>query len=111
LGETAGGEGLLGLQRAFQTAGAKTVVASLWQVPDKATQALMTRFYDNLWHKRMSKIESLREAQRWLLHEGSKQPDLVRGLEFSPGPEEESWKSGRMPPRYWAAFELSGDWR
>jgi hypothetical protein len=45
------------------------------------------------------------------LHEGSKQPDLGRGLEFSPGPEEEAWKSGRMPPRYWAAFELSGDWR
>ena len=31
LGKTAGGEGLLGLQRAFQTAGAKTVVAGLWK--------------------------------------------------------------------------------
>ena len=49
LGESAGGEGLLGLQRAFQLAGAKTTVASLWRVPDKATQLLMDRFYGNLW--------------------------------------------------------------
>ena len=63
LGETAGGEGMLGLQRAFQTAGAKTVIASLWKVPDRATQALMSRFHENLWQKKMSKLESLREAQ------------------------------------------------
>jgi len=111
LGKSAGGEGLLGLQRAFQTAGAKTVVASLWQVPDKATQLLMSRFYDNLWRKQMSKIEALREAQRWLLHDASKQPDIGRGLDLSSGPEEEATQSGRLSPRYWAAFELSGDWR
>ena len=111
LGQTAGTEGLLGLQRAFQTAGAKTVVASLWKVPDKATQVLMSRFYNNLWNKRMSKIESLRDAQRWLLHEGSKQPDVVRGLDLSTDLEEPTQPSGQLPPRYWAAFELSGDWR
>ena len=36
LGEVAGGEGLLGLQRAFQVAGARTTVASLWKVGDVA---------------------------------------------------------------------------
>jgi CHAT domain-containing protein len=113
LGESAGGEGLLGLQRAFQTAGAKTVVASLWKVPDKATQTLMTRFYDNLWNKKLTKLEALREAQRWLLREGAKQSDLIRGrgLQFDPEPEKEAVQSGRLSPRYWAAFELSGDWR
>lgn len=111
LGKSAGGEGLLGLQRAFQTAGAKTVVASLWQVPDKATQLLMSRFYDNLWHKHMSKLEALRAAQRWLLREGSKQPEVVRGLELSSEPEETNSGPSRLSPRYWAAFELSGDWR
>jgi CHAT domain-containing protein len=111
LGETAGGEGLLGLQRAFQTAGAKTVVASLWKVPDKATQMLMARFYDNLWQKKMSNLEALREAQRWLLHEGAKEPDLARGLQFTPEKPERLDPTGPLPPYYWAAFVLSGDWR
>ena len=70
LGNVAGGEGLLGLQRAFQVAGARSVVASLWQVSDDATRALMERFYDNLWQKEMSRLESLREAQLWMLKEG-----------------------------------------
>jgi CHAT domain-containing protein len=45
LGHTAGGEGVLGLQRALQIAGARTVVASLWEVPDEATRHLMTHAY------------------------------------------------------------------
>ena len=40
LGRRAGGEGMLGLQRAFQVAGARTVVASLWKVPDAETRQL-----------------------------------------------------------------------
>jgi CHAT domain-containing protein len=48
LGAVAGGEGALGLQRAFQVAGARTTVTSLWKVPDRATKELMIRFYDNL---------------------------------------------------------------
>ena len=51
LGEVAGGEGLLGLQRAFQVAGRESVVASLWKVPDEPTRTLMARFYENLWRK------------------------------------------------------------
>jgi tetratricopeptide (TPR) repeat protein/CHAT domain-containing protein len=108
LGQTAGSEGLLGLQRAFQTAGAHSVVAGLWKVPDRATQALMQRFYENLWQKRLSKIDALREAQLWMLHEGPKQPDILRGLDAAP----EIAETGKsLPPYYWAAFVLSGDWR
>lgn len=41
-------EGLVGLTRAFQFAGAKHVVASLWSVSDRSTAELMTRFYRHL---------------------------------------------------------------
>jgi CHAT domain-containing protein len=113
LGQTAGGEGLLGLQRAFQLAGAKTTMASLWQVPDKATQLLMERFYDNLWNssRKTSKLDALLEAQRWMLREGAKQSGMTRGLTFEAGDVATVPSSGRLPPYYWAAFVLSGDWR
>ena len=62
LGQSAGGEGLLGLQRAFQEAGVGSVVASLWSVDDAATRALMERFYENLWQRRMGKLAALRSA-------------------------------------------------
>ena len=67
LGEVAGGEGLLGLQRAFQVAGARSVVASLWTIGDEPTRALMSRFYENLWRKGQPPAEALREAQLSML--------------------------------------------
>jgi CHAT domain-containing protein/tetratricopeptide (TPR) repeat protein len=107
LGEEAGGEGLLGLQRAFQLAGARSVVASLWQVDDKATRELMVRFYENLWKRRMSKLEALRAAQLWMLQEGA-----GRGMVDVRVPRERlPVEDGRLAPYYWAAFVLSGDWR
>lgn len=108
LGNVAGGEGLLGLQRAFQAAGARTVVASLWKVPDQATRLLMERFYKNLWQAapnqpRMTKLEALREAQLWMLREGTS-----RGLVTEGDPPS---ADKRLPPYFWAAFVLSGDWK
>jgi CHAT domain-containing protein len=99
LGRVAGGEGVLGLQRAFQVAGARTTVTSLWKVSDRETQQLMSRFYENLWDKKLSKVEALRQAQLWMLREGN-----VRGLDLPAD-------NRTLPPRYWAAFVLSGDWR
>ena len=63
LGEVAGGEGLLGLQRAFQVAGARAVVASLWSVKDKPTRALMAKLYENLWRNGLTPCAAIREAQ------------------------------------------------
>ena len=68
LGRTAGGEGVLGLQRAFHQAGARTVVASLWKVDDEAARALMTRFYENLWQAKLGRLEAMRRAQLDLLN-------------------------------------------
>jgi len=49
LGESRSGEGLIGLRRAFHTAGARTVISALWQVKDRSTSELMQDFYQNLW--------------------------------------------------------------
>jgi CHAT domain-containing protein len=117
LGRVASGEGVLGLHKAFHLAGARAVAASLWQVPDRATQVLMERFYDNLWTRKMTPIEALRQAQIWLLRHGLRHPEVVRGLynpktgtgKVSPGaaaPGKDG--QGRLQPFYWAAFVLSG---
>ena len=45
LGDVAHGDGVHGLQRAFLSAGAKTVVCSLWEVPDAPTCQMFTSFY------------------------------------------------------------------
>lgn len=107
IGSTVGGEGLLGLQRAFQLAGANSVLASLWRVDDAQTARLMAAFYDNLWRKKLSRTESLRRAQIELLNDKAI-PGKRRGMEFSTA---RPAKDQRPSPFYWAAFVLSGDWR
>jgi CHAT domain-containing protein len=87
LGKEMGGEGLIGLTRAFQYAGARSVLASLWSVADESTADLMTRFYRYL-KAGQSKDAALRRAQL----------DLLRRTDVS-------------HPFHWAAFTLSGDWR
>jgi len=88
LGKEMGGEGLVGLTRAFQYAGARSVLASLWGVADYSTARFMERFYRYLLDGK-PKDEALRAAQI----------DQIRE------------KGGSSHPFFWAAFELNGDWR
>ena len=81
LGETSG-EGVFGLQRGFKLAGANTLLMSLWQVDDAATQKLMIEFYRNYLSGK-SKQQSLKLAQ----------DNLRQSAEYS-------------DPKYWAAFVL-----
>jgi CHAT domain-containing protein len=66
LGRESGGDGLIGLVRAFQYAGAREVLASLWPVPDEETARLMTFFYSRLACGEPP-AEALRSAQIALL--------------------------------------------
>ncbi|HIK51073.1 MAG TPA: CHAT domain-containing protein, partial [Oscillatoriales cyanobacterium M59_W2019_021] len=55
------GDGVVGLSRSLVTAGAQSVVVSLWKVPDAPTAQLMTRFYENM-QQGLDKATALRNA-------------------------------------------------
>jgi CHAT domain-containing protein len=128
LGKVAGGEGVLGLQRAFQAAGARSLLVSLWSVNDGATAVLMDEFYANLWQKRLPKLEALRQAQLTVLRDPGRmarrlremrqelaqagQPaDGVRGPRPRAVLDSKAGGSAPSPVAWWAGFVLSGDGR
>src|SRR5690606_22649890 len=88
LGRDIRGEGLIGMTQGFMYAGARSVAASLWQVPDRATAELMTRFYDYLLNDGLQPSAALRAAQL----------DIAA---------ERRWSN----PYFWGGFVLVGDWR
>ncbi len=91
LGKDILGEGLIGLVRGFMYAGARRIVASLWQVDDRATAELMRRFYRELIELDQRPAAALRAAQIAML-EGAGDGD---------------WRH----PYFWAAFTFQGEWR
>ena len=62
LGKAEGGEGVLGVQRAFQVAGAGATIASLWKVNDQATMWIMMEFYNQYLKGGKPPLEALRDA-------------------------------------------------
>jgi CHAT domain-containing protein len=88
LGREVKGEGLVGLTRGFMYAGAPRVVASLWNVDDRATAELMKRFYGAMFTQGMRPAAALRAAQTSLRRE-----------------------KGWAAPYYWAGFTLQGEWK
>ena len=77
----------LGLAGVAVRAGARSTMASLWYVSDEATALLMTKFYEELAKKEVTKAEALRRAQQVVFQD----------QRFS-------------HPYFWAAFVLVGNW-
>jgi CHAT domain-containing protein len=120
LGSAAKGEGMMGLQRAFQVAGAGSLISSVWSVDDVATSVIMEQFYTNLWERRLPKLEALRQAQLAMLRRYDPARHRLRGAAEVEGPSPAAIAADRgaepmrrppTPPFFWAAFTLSGDWR
>ena len=65
IGDVKQGEGVFGMRRAFAVAGCKTLVMSLWSVPDKVTALLMSRFFENL-RTGVSRYDALKDAQNYI---------------------------------------------
>lgn len=96
LGEEVTGEGLVGLTRGFLFAGARSVVAALWDVPGDATGALMGEYYGRDEFRGGRRAEALAAAQRALIEGAVTAPD-----------GDGDWSH----PAFWAAFVLSGEGR
>jgi CHAT domain-containing protein len=64
LGDVEDNEGVYGLKRAFKIAGARYLIMSLWQVPDKQTQELMSVFYKNWLEQKMDIPAAFAAAQK-----------------------------------------------
>ncbi len=89
LGKVETGEGVYGLRRAFQLAGARAVVCSLWPVSDQATADFMAHLYQSVDRPL---YQVLRECQLRQLHR-------LRENDYSDHPSR------------WAAFIAAGDWK
>jgi CHAT domain-containing protein len=92
VGEIKAGEGVFGLRRAFQVAGARTVVMSLWSVEDQATRAWMRALYEGRFQKKLSTADAVHQASLAVLRDRR-----ARGQSTL--------------PFFWAAFVAAGDWR
>jgi CHAT domain-containing protein len=90
-GELRDGEGVMGLQRAFRIAGARSVVMTLWPVDDEVTREFMHKLYEERLGRHASTANAVWRAERGLLLERR-----------AAGKSTHPW--------YWAGFVGSGGW-
>jgi CHAT domain-containing protein len=92
LGEIKAREGVFGLRRAFQIAGVRTVIMSLWQVDDESTRQWMRALYQRRFTANRSTTDAVRDASLTLL--GTRRAE-----------------GQNTHPFYWAGFVAAGDWK
>ncbi len=92
VGQVKAGEGVFGLRRAFQVAGARSVIMSLWSVDDQATRAWMRALYDARFQKGLTTADAVHAAS----------VEVFRDRKA---------KGQSTNPFFWAAFVAVGDWR
>jgi CHAT domain-containing protein len=90
-GELHDGEGVLGLQRAFRVAGARSVIMTLWPVDDEVTRRFMHELYTQRLQWHASTADAVWNSSRRLLEERQAQGKSTH-------------------PWYWAGFVGSGGW-
>lgn len=88
LGRIVKGEGVFGLRRAFQVAGAESIVSSLWKVPDRVSSDLVSGFYER-WLGGTAMMDALRQSSLRLLDRSRDQ-------------------RGHAHPLLWAGFVITG---
>jgi CHAT domain-containing protein len=92
VGEVKAGEGVLGLRRAFQVAGARTLIMSLWPVEDQVARDWMGQLYRARLVHGLTTIDAVHQANLKTLRQRR-----AKGL--------------TTHPFYWAGFVAAGDWR
>jgi CHAT domain-containing protein len=92
LGEVRVGEGVFGLRRAFQVAGVRTVIMSLWPVEDQSALDWMRALYSGRLQKHLATAEAMRDASLTVLRARRAHSQSTH-------------------PFYWGGFVAAGDWR
>lgn len=121
-GENANGKEVEGFAYVAQTLGAKSVMASLWQVSDEGTKELMLKFYETRKaNPNLPKGEALRQAQFALLRGNYKideynkidRSEIVKfgNASAAQPPFKKDEKRPFAHPYYWSPFILIGNWK
>ena len=92
VGEIRAGEGVFGLRRAFQVAGARTLIMSLWSVEDESAREWMRALYEGRLQEGMNTADAVRHASLTVLNARRENGQGTH-------------------PFYWAGFVAAGDWR
>jgi len=106
LGKDMGGEGLIGLTRAFLYAGSRSVLSTLWAVEDTSSAAFMRRFYSFLKEGK-SMTEALQFTQIEFI-EDSMEFMKSNGVNETPADSPPQKRFDVSHPFYWGGFLLNG---